>query len=66
MKKMTKYQLAEIERLRRRFPSASDETLRYHVMTDAQRAFYWIDQTLKTVALFGALIGAIILILSIA
>ena len=64
--KLTKYQLAEVERLRRRFPSASESTLRYHVMTDAQRAFYWIDQTIKTAVLFGALVVAIILALSLA
>jgi hypothetical protein len=45
--KLTKYQLAEVERLRRRFPEASESTLRYHVMTDAQRAYYWIDETCK-------------------
>jgi hypothetical protein len=59
--KLTEYQLAEVERLRRRFPNASDSTLRYHVMTDAQRAYYWIDQTCKTMLLVGLVIFALTL-----
>jgi hypothetical protein len=59
--KLTNYQRNEVERLRRRFPSASEETLRYHVMTETQRACYWIDQTLTTVFVFGSIIALIVL-----
>lgn len=58
--KLTNYQRNEVERLRRRFPSASEETLRYHVMTETQRACYWIDETLKTAFVFGSIFALII------
>jgi hypothetical protein len=61
--KFTERQNAEVERLRRYYRTADISTIRYHVMTDAQRAVYWINRTLIVAGAIGLSVGALILAL---